>query len=431
MTDRTFSMLDVDGDGLTDIPFGVYMAGNTGTYVLRKTSLGTPGTYTSVKISDTVAYGMTPIGDRNGDGIEDFAVACHDMFGGVYALTSLGTFPGVYSPMQLLAPGTFTPNSIISVGGLVWWSDYRGSINMYDLSTNTLYSRNDSLCGDGIAVGDFNRDGYIDAACTNYGKRGIQGIFIYYFNGSSFYTYQVLDNTRPWQGITSYDINGDGYWDLIAVGTEVSVWLNTGSSWTEVTVDPALARRASSLYPPFTRVALAGLDCDDDIDIVVSTSCPNSGQPSLVWYENLGDATTWAKHPIETSGYSCFISSRPYPYGLRVGFLDENGGIDIVIVRNNSNELWGYFTDTCGILGWDTNLVVREDPSQRELKAIDVLLGDGGVTLKSREPVSATIYNASGKRVFTATVVGSVFIPLRRGVYFVCSEERVRKVIIR
>ncbi len=428
VTDRTYSMFDINGDLLTDIPFGIYARGNTGTYVLQKISPGIPGSYNAVKISDTVAYGMTPAGDRNADGIEDFAVACHDMYGGVYLLLSPGTFPSTYSPLELYPPLRSTPNSIISAGNYVWWSDYRGFVHMYDMTTNTHIVSVDSLCGDGVAVGDFNLDGYIDVACTNYRSTN-QGIYIHYFNGSSFLPAYVLDNSRPWQGITSYDIDGNGYRDLIAVGTEVSVWLNFGTYWTEVSVDPDLARRPGS-YPPFSRVALAGIDCDSDIDIVVSTSCPNSGEPLLVWYENLGGATSWAKHPIETSGNSCFVGGYPYPYGLRVGFLDEGPGIDIVIVRGASNQFWGYFTDTCGTLAYDSGLVVTEKPTTPRLEDISVV--SGGIILRAQSSLSARIYDASGRHISSVNLQAgkSTFVPLNKGVYFVSIRRNLYKLVI-
>ena len=428
VTDRTYSMLDVNGDGLVDIPFGVYLNGANGSYVLQNLDGGIPGTYSQVRISNAVGYGITPIGDINGDGIEDFAVASRDLNGDVDILLSPGTFPAIYSKNMIYLARL--PNSIIGHGGYIWWSDYDGSINMYDIATITHYRRNDSLCGDGIAFGDFNNDGYIDAACSNY-IPGSQGLYIYYFDGSSFSSPFVLDNTRPWQGIVAYDINRDGRTDIISVGTQVSVWLNNGYSWTEVPVDPSLAVMNGG-YPPFTRVALAGIGCDTLIDIVVSTACPDDGEPLLVWYENLGDATAWAKHPIEYTGNYCFTRStrHVYPYGLRVGFLDNGDGIDVVIVRDAPNQLWGYFTDTCGVAAWDSSEAVHEhlNPTGTSL---DISPMKDGLVLKSPNPVAVSIYNLQGAKVYESVIQGERAVPLKKGIYFVRTPEKAYKVLVR
>ncbi len=426
--------MDVDGDSIRDIPFGVWYLGTQGAYVLKQTSPGIPGTFTAYRISPQPAYGITNIGDINDDGIEDFASAGHWENHSVYMIVSDGAFPSYHDTLlRYHGSGSYDdPNSIVGRGGLIYWSSYDGSVSFYNAYTNTLVVRDDDLCGDGIAFGDFNLDGYIDAACSNYkADWPNHGLYVFYFNGSSFYRVDTIDNGR-WQGILAYDINGDSLIDIIGVGPTTSVLFNRGGYFEELRIDSSLSQgTGASDRNPFARVNIADLDCDGDMDIVAATACPPSGEAMLKWYEQV-DTTTWLKHPIDFSGSSC---SGPYPYGVRVGLLDEitdTGRADIVIVKDGRNKIYAYYNisdvGACHPLSYDDGTEVLEKSQDLGLKIAPTT---GGITLTSSIPIRVELFNVAGKLVGKFEVSGTRFVPLPSGVFFVKVGSEARKVVVR
>jgi len=111
VTDKSVTIVDVDRDGLRDVPFSVWDRGAIGVWVLQQISLGIPGTFIAHRLNIRGAYGITNIGDINSDSIEDFAYTTHGTSHEVYLLLSGGSFPGTYSDILLLSGGT--PNSIV------------------------------------------------------------------------------------------------------------------------------------------------------------------------------------------------------------------------------------------------------------------------------------------------------------------------------
>ncbi|NPB03818.1 MAG: hypothetical protein GXO39_05335 [Thermotogae bacterium] len=140
VTDKSVTIVDVDGDGLRDVPFGVWLYGSEGTYVLRQISGGIPGTFVLHGISSHPTYGLVDLGDLNDDGVIDFAITGHRRNGSVYLLVSNGLFPSYRDTLifdtTILFPAK--PNSIISRNGVIYWTEYFGPIHHYDLSSNTL-----------------------------------------------------------------------------------------------------------------------------------------------------------------------------------------------------------------------------------------------------------------------------------------------------
>ncbi|NPA79863.1 MAG: VCBS repeat-containing protein [Thermotogae bacterium] len=420
VTDEPLTIVDVNGDGLRDIPFGIWASGRIGAYVLLQSDSGIPGNFTEVKISDTSTYGITAIGDINGDGILDFATTTHWSGHKALILTSPG-YVGPYNESLLFYDYDAIPNSITSTRDLVFFTDYAGALTYYNLRDSSLTRLLDSTnryCGDGIAIGDFNGDGYTDAACSNYSgspSSSFNGLVVHYIRPFLGTPPEVI-STEPFQGIVAYDFDDDGAPDIAAAGEKVSIFYNERGSWTEVVLDSNFAY--SSFGIPFSRVNIMDIDCDGDVDIVAATSCPTGDGATLVWYENVDmRARTWERHPIEFGGNNC-SGGRPYPYGLRVGLLDERdtlGRGDIVIVWNASNELWAYYnvsTDApeCKILGEDDELAVSERRS-----------------FSRDETVS--VFSADGRRIFHGRF--SDVPSLGPGVYFVVGRGHVEKVVVK
>jgi len=162
-------------------------------------------------------------------------------------------------------------------------------------------------------------------------------------------------------------MNGDGFMDLITVSHWASVWINdSATGWHEIVIDSNLSRGLSSSdLNPFSRLNLVDLDCDGDMDVIAATSCPPSGEAPLKWYEQV-DTNVWIVHNIDFSGSSCDAAG-PYPYGVRVGMLDETthiGTADIVAVMESGNKIFAYYNITdsisCSPLGYDDGTHVGE-----------------------------------------------------------------------
>jgi len=199
---------DINGDGYEDIAIGspYYNSfDNTGqVYIFYGSSSGISSTDTT--FANTTITGEATatrfgnsifIGDINGDGFMDLTAAAEDYntnYGQVYIFhgTPSGITDGIINT-------DITPNTILTGGGVDFW---------YGLS---------------LAMGDVNRDGYMDigvgakkdTSCTGEsyvyvgGSGGLNTTAIFTETGASTWHYMGY-------GIGFCDTNGDGYGDFIA-----------------------------------------------------------------------------------------------------------------------------------------------------------------------------------------------------------------------
>ena len=439
VTDKPITIVDVDGDGLRDIPFGIYYYGSEGAYILRQVSGGIPGTFTAVGISSPPlsTYGMVDLGDINGDGKVDFAIAQQERGHSVYILRSSGTS---YDALLVYSNTSFRPNSITGYydgsNAHLYWTAYGGHVFYYNGSTVIEYPTDPSLrpCADGITYGDFNGDGWDDVACANYRYNTYgydYGLHVFFYDPSlGFYSHISFATGRKWQGIVSYDFDGDGDLDIAAVGNDISVFYNdgTGTGWTENLILTYFSTGAN----PFARINVGDMDCDGDMDLVVATAVPNTAYSNtvLAWIENTSSG--WNFYPIDAGGNSD-DTYRPYPYGVRVGYLDEPtsamyGGLDIVIIKEQSNQFWAYYDTLRCPLGYDDGEDVSET---RIVSQVRVEGLKGGIMITSSGKAAVTIYDVSGKNLVQKTVNGKTFVKLNPGVYIVENNRRIRRVVVR
>jgi len=196
---------DVNGDGLDDMLVNDTSAGGMmrqgAVYVL----LG-PGPESGALVADTTLavsetehlWGITPLGDLDGDGTSDFGT-CDYTLAGYLVLDH--------------APGTFHPADV----GVTVYQDLSGTWH-HPMNVN--------------AVGDVNGDGYVDAGFSEQGGNYLSVIF------GSFASPALLDQTVDWdvrylsenEGVDTFvnlsqplgDWDGDGYGDL-AIGNQYFV----------------------------------------------------------------------------------------------------------------------------------------------------------------------------------------------------------------
>jgi hypothetical protein len=272
---RSIAVGDFNGDGKLDLAVAnpgssnvsVLLGNGDGTFQAPLNyTVGTPGTSGPVAVT---------VGDFNGDGKLDLAVAGRDI--GVNVL--LGNGDGTFQAPVSYTVGTF-PMSV-AVG------DFNGDGKL-DLAVANNESNNVSVLlgkGDGtfqpavnyavgtfpvsVTVGDFNGDGKLDLAVANTASSNVSVLL-----GNGDGTFQAAVNyaaDNPWS-ITVGDFNGDGKPDLAVASADsnnVSVLLGKGDG----TFQPAVTF-AVGTYPQ--SIAMGDFNGDGKPDLATANYTTNN-----------------------------------------------------------------------------------------------------------------------------------------------------------
>jgi uncharacterized repeat protein (TIGR01451 family) len=288
------------------------------------------------------------VGDFNGDGIQDLAVA-NDGAGSVTVLLGKGdgTFTAAAAP-----PGTFSgPGAILAAdfngdgkldlavlnGGnntvTILLGNGNGTFSVPDVTTPTTGSNPLAF-----VAGDFNGDGKMDIAVANYRSNNLT---ILLGNGDgSFAATDAAPATGSFPAaIVAGDFNKDGKLDL-AVDNQCG----TGGACTAGTVTillgdgtgnftPAAASPATGSGP--VSMALADFNGDGNLDLAVPSDCGSSGTCTSNGAVTilLGDGT--GKFTAATSTAATGLR----PYGIVVGDFNGDGKPDLAIANNDSNTV--------------------------------------------------------------------------------------------
>jgi hypothetical protein len=243
---------DFNGDGIQDLATANYSSNNV-TVLLGNGAGGFTGATGS-----PFAVGMNPwylvVGDVNGDGIQDLAVANVGSYN-VTVLLGNGTGGFTAAAASPFASGPGAPQSVA-------FGDFDGD-GIEDLAvTSSLPSNLAVVLGNGsggftaatgspftvgtepesVAVGDFNRDGIEDLAIAN---RSSHDVTVLLGNGSGGFTAAVGSpfavGNDP-MSLVAGDFNGDGIQDLATANStshNITVLLGNGSgTFMEATGSP-------------------------------------------------------------------------------------------------------------------------------------------------------------------------------------------------
>ncbi|MGI8988155.1 MAG: beta strand repeat-containing protein, partial [Bryobacteraceae bacterium] len=276
----SLAVADFNGDGLADIVVVGSQSNFTGllTVLLGDGGGGfatAPGSPSTISVSPTDPHSLA-VGDFNGDGVSDIAVADTDNAGqgGNKVAVFLGNGSGAFTP----APGS--PFIVGSNPTAVAVGDFNGDGNA-DLAIANRGSNDVTvLLGNGsggftpvpgspfptgspgspfgLAVGDFNGDGNIDLAVSNFSD----GVAVLLGNGSGGFIpepgspFVVGINPRS---MAVGDFNGDGKTDLAVANNgsnNVTVLLGIGPP-SAITATPGTTPQSTFIGSPFANALQA------------------------------------------------------------------------------------------------------------------------------------------------------------------------------
>ncbi len=195
----------------------------------------------------------------------------------------------------------------------------------------------------GIALGDVDDDGDLDAFVANTIQQPNK---VWLNNGSGIFTDsgQNLGNSYSF-GVALSDVDNDGDIDAVvanAMGRANKVWLNNGSG---IFKDSGQNLGNSSSR----KVALGDIDGDGDLDIAVA----NDGQPNKVWLNNGSGRFSDSRQNLGNSD----------SWGIALGDVDGDRDLDIIVANTDDpSKVWlnngsGIFTDSGQIIDNSKNTV--------------------------------------------------------------------------
>jgi hypothetical protein len=320
---------DFNGDGILDM--AVANTSDPSISILLGTGGGAFAAAGQYSTGGNDTYGLV-VGDFNGDGKLDLAALNQSGELSILLGNGDGTFRAgatytTFSGCESLATGDFNHDGkldlVTSCGGRIFLGNGDGTFNALGLLPFA------SAYG-GIAVADLNHDGNLDLALVNYFGDTVD---IYLGNGDG--TFQPpIDYPAGFgpESVTAADFNGDGNLDLVvansasadsgAKGTVVSVLLGNGDG----TFQPSVEYTAGP--EPFS-VAIGDMDNDGKLDLVVATTGIGESNEINILRGN-GDGTFQA--PV---GY---IVDRG-PLSVALADLNHDGFLDIVVANFGSNDV--------------------------------------------------------------------------------------------
>lgn len=308
---------DLDGDGDLDVAVSAEMG--TSVEVLWNDGWGRLGSKTKYEIGDFYFPEMLAIGDVNGDGAMDIAVA-HAEADSVVMLINQGRRDFVPSDRYIVGeyPNSFALGDVDGDGDLDLVSAHWRSNNVMVLENvdSEFVSAAEYSPGDGpvwVTLGDIDNDGDLDMVVANEKSNDLSVMRNDGRGRFALLASYPIDEGPPLAALA--DLDGDGDLDLLAShGTQnLLVLLNRGDGGFE----SPLTYEMSGWVQSF---AAADVDGDGDADVVVAVGSDEGGMVTVLL--NRGDANLESKLDLELTAS---------PLEVALGDLDGDGDPDLVV----------------------------------------------------------------------------------------------------
>lgn len=313
---RSVALGDVNGDGKLDL--AVAITSSKVSVLLNTTTTGaaTPSFATAVRFNAGVSPTSVAMGDINGDGKPDLVVT-----NGRANVPPDGLIAGNVSVLlNTTLPGAATPS-------------YEDAVN-FNANSGPV----------SVAIGDVNGDGRPDLAVVNNSTNNVSvllntGAAPYFSNAMAANNFAV--GIAP-GSIAMGDINGDGKPDLAVTnggsttpGTTVSILLNTTSTGTSA---PSYASAVNFTVGAAPRsVALSDLNGDGKLDLAVA----NSGTASTTLGTTVSVLLNITSPGASTPRYATAVTSTvgTSPRSVAVSDVNGDGKPDLAVANFASNDV--------------------------------------------------------------------------------------------
>jgi hypothetical protein len=346
---RTPLVGDFNGDGKVDVVVDdeighfVYLQGNGDGSFRASKSYSLPDSFTEYAYSYSV-----DTGDFNGDGFSDVVAGQDGNVNSpgivVYLANADGTLkPGVTygtsSTLAYVTVGDFNGDGKLDIAA----TDYSsGLVQIFLGAGDGTFTIAQSFATDtggdphpqNLVAGDFNHDGKLDLAIANSGSSTV-GVLFGIGDGTfgSATSYAVEGEV---ESVTAADLNGDGYLDLaVPFSTDsdnlLAVFLaNTDNSGTFGTESDIATGIGDPEY-----VAFGDLNGDGKVDMAIAMQDGSVYPGAIVVALGNGDGTFQAATPYPTS----ISTTTSRPVNVKVMDFDGDGNLDLVYNDENNGSV--------------------------------------------------------------------------------------------